>query len=252
MNQIMFETFNVKGMYVAMQDVLSLLASGYVNGFIVTIGDGVCSTVPIYEGHALYHNVLTIDLAGRDLTDYLMKLLSERGISFASDDRDIVRDIKERLCYVSRDYEAEMQKDSSQLEKSYELPNGQVITIGDERFRCPEALFQPSFLGKEYAGVHEMAFNSIMKCDVDMRRDLFAYIILSGGSTMFPDIEDRMKKDISQLTPMKVKIVAATDRKYAAWTGGSVLASLDYFRQLLISREEYNEFGPAIVHRKCF
>jgi len=257
MTQIMFDTFNVPAFYVAIQAVLSLYSSGRTTGMVFDSGDGVTHVVPIYEGYALPHAIQRIDIAGRDITNHLVRLLTERGFSLNnSAEREIVRDVKEKLCFIALDYNEEMAKakTSPDLEKQYELPDGSHLTIGNERFRAPEALFQPSLLGLDIDGADETTYKSIMKCDLDIRRDLYGNVVLSGGTTMYPGIGERLTKELTNRAPpsMKVKVVAPPERKFSVWIGGSILSSLSSFQQMWISKAEYDEAGASIVHRKCF
>ncbi|CAN7062998.1 unnamed protein product [Brassica rapa subsp. trilocularis] len=219
--QIMFETFGVPKLYVANEAVLSLYASGRTTGIVVDSGDGVSHTVPIFEGYPLPQAISRLDLAGRDITDYLTKIMMERGYTYTTTaEREVVRDIKEKLGYIALDHDQEMKKAtaSSAIDRTYELPDGQV-------------------------------------CDVDIRKDLFGNIVLSGGTTMFPGIADRMSKEMAAVAPagMKLKHVVGFERKNInVWIGGAILASLDSFQQMWVTKAEYDENGPGIIHRKCF
>ncbi|MHA1398585.1 MAG: actin, cytoplasmic 2, partial [Candidatus Heimdallarchaeaceae archaeon] len=254
MAELMFDTFNVPAMYISMQAILSLYASGRTTGIVVDSGDGVTHIVPVYEGFAISHAIHRSDIGGRDVTDYLRRLLRQRGYSLSSSaEREIVRDIKERLCYVALDPEKELKlaEKVSGMEKTYTLPDGETLTIGAERFMAPELFFNPGAIGSEENPLDELIYRSIQNCDVDLRRDLYANIVLSGGSTMFPGLKERLHKELTELVPetMEVKIIAPPERRYSVWIGGSILSSLKTFAKLWVTRKEYREIGPTSVYR---
>ena len=256
LTQILFDTFNVPGLYVANTAVLSLYSAGKFTGVVVEIGDGVAHIVPVFEGSVLPHIIQRINLAGRDLTDYLIQILSERGLHLTTGaEREIVKEMKEKLCYVALDFDNELDasKTGSSKEASYEMPDGNVIIIGSERFRTPEILFKPSLIGKEFGGIHEQVHQAITMSDVDVRKDLYQNIVLSGGTTLFAGLPERLTKEVQKLAPAssKVKVIAVPERKYCSWIGGSILSSISTFSSMWITKEEYQDAGPSIVHQKC-
>jgi len=256
MTQIMFETFNVPGMFVSIQAVLSLYSSGRTTGMVLDSGDGVSHTVPIWEGYCIPHAVKRINLAGRDLTQYMQKILMESGYNFkTSAELEIVRKMKEKLAYVAIDYKAELKKaeSSTEIERNYTLPDGQIVTVGNQRFRCGEVLFNPSMIGLEQEGVDSLTYETIQKCEIDIRKDMYSNIVLSGGTTCIDGLAERLEKEVVLKAPSTIttKIVASDERKYSVWIGGSILGSLSSFDDMWVTKKEYDEAGPSIVHRKC-
>ena len=255
--QLFFETFNVPKFYLGIQAVMSLYASGRLTGTVFESGDGVTHIVPVYDGFGLPHAIMRLNVAGRDITDYLSRILSDRGVYLkSSSELESVRKMKEELCYVALDYEQELQdsQKNHDLTKTFVLPDGQEISIGSERFQAPEALFQPKFLGHDFNGVGQSTEDSIKKCDLDIRRPLYENIMMSGGSTMYPGIAQRLLADLKKNAPTsaRVNIHADPNRKFSVWIGAKILTELNSFNDQWITREEYDEVGPSIVHRKCF
>lgn len=257
MISIMFETFQVKNTYVALQAVMSLYAAGRTTGLVCDAGDGVSHTIPVYEGYCIPHAIEKMEIAGRVLTGWMQKLLLEQGESFTSSaELEIVKDIKEKTCYVAQKWEEEIADASASSAKDlqFTLPDKRVISVaGANRMKCPELLFKPELNGMSCKSIQDLCYSSIQASDIDVRRDLCKNIILSGGTTMYEGIADRLKEEVSAKLPAgsEVRIVASADRKYAVWKGASTLASLSTFESSWITAEDYQEHGAAVVHRKC-
>ncbi len=183
------------------------METGLSSGVVVDSGDGVTHIVPVYESTVLNHLTRRLDVAGRDVTRNLIALLLRRGYALnRTADFETVRQIKEKLCYVSYDLELDqrLSEDTTVLVESYTLPDGRVIRVGSERFEAPECLFQPHLVDVEQPGIAEFLFNTIQAADVDVRSSLYKAIVLSGGSSMYPGLPSRLEKELKQLWLTKV------------------------------------------------
>ena len=252
MTQIMFETFNIKGLYIAVEPVLSLYSLGKYTGIVSDLGEHISYFAPIFYGCLLPHAVIRLNFAGNDLTEYMLKLLEENGQRFSTTaEKEIIKIIKEKSCYAALDYNEELKTVEI---FDYELPDGSKINIKEQRIKCPEALFKPDLFGKEGNGISKACNDSIQKCNVDIRKDLYNSIALSGGTSMFNGLPERFKKEIKSLTQESMKeevqIISSPERKYSTWIGGSIL-SYSSSDTMWITKEEYEEYGDLIVHRKC-
>jgi len=268
MAEVMFETYGFKAVYVAIQAVLTLYAQGLLTGVVVDSGDGVTHIVPVFEGFALPHLTRRLDVAGRDVTRYLIKLLLLRGYVFnRTADFETVRQIKEKLCYVGYDMKLEKQlaQETTVLVEQYTLPDGRVIRVGGERFEAPEVLFEPHLIDVEGGGMADQLFDCINKADVDTRPEFYNHIVLSGGSTMYPGLPSRLEKEIRRMylekvlkgrkenmAKFKCRIEDPPRRKHMVYLGGAVLAEImkdkDHF---WMNKSEWQEIGEQVL-KKCF
>ena len=300
--KIMFETFNFNAMYLLSSAVLSSYASGRTTSIVIDSGYNETQIVPINEGYPLPHAIKRCPFGGKDVTEYLKKLLLKDDNNTLTDDTYIeyFRELKKKNGYVARDgFDKEMEKsicnnynylisgylrdidrkymdytsmDIEQIcdkycgdkgeflreRKEYKLPDGNVVTLSENRFKCTECFFDPSLIGLELEGLHKMVLQQILVCDVDIKNELPMNIVLSGGNTLFDGLEQRLQNELVRIREdlrwncSKTRVIAPKDRGYSAWIGGSILASLSTFESMWISRNEYDESGQSIVHRRCF
>uniref|UniRef100_A0A0N5AKX1 Actin-related protein 2 n=1 Tax=Syphacia muris TaxID=451379 RepID=A0A0N5AKX1_9BILA len=266
--QVMFENYGFHSVYVAIQAVLTLYAQGLLTGIVVDSGDGVTHICPVYEGYALHHLTRRLDVAGRDITRYLIKLLLLRGYAFNhSADFETVRMLKEKLCYVAYNVEQEQRLalETTVLTEPFTVPDGRVVRVGGERFEAPEILFQPHLINIEKHGLSEMLFDVIQAADIDTRLEFYKHIVLSGGTTMYPGLPSRLERELKQLylervlggnteafQKFKIRIEAPPRRKHMVFLGGAVLAQLmrDRDEDFWVSKADYDEGGISRCMKK--
>ncbi|KAM3956892.1 actin [Aphomia sociella] len=257
MTEILFESFATKSLYLAKSPALVLHASGKTSGVVWKNGYSCSYAAPVFEGFPLRHSTITSELTGEALTDRLQKLMAKNGYSFTTlFERDILNRIKAELCYVCQDYATEMTKSSSQDKIHFDLPDGQRILLGEERFQCPEILFQPSLDSLNCRNVVEMVCDSINCCDEDYKTLFYNNIVVSGGSSIFSGFSERLKAELilktKKLPEVKVNVDGISNRQFATWIGGSLLASLGSMKGFWLTSEEYVDAGSDRVNYKFF
>ncbi|XP_038660042.1 actin-like protein 7B [Scyliorhinus canicula] len=251
--ELLFEAFGIPAIHITRQSLLSIYAYGCTSGLVVESGFGSSCVVPIHEGYIMPHITATVDYGGSDLTKYLLKLINHNGYKIGASEYHLVEKIKQEYCYTAIDFDNEMRSETKEYTAHYELPDGKIITVGKERIKCPEALFNPSLMGSREAGLHTMALNIINKCDPSLLEEMYKNILLCGGSTMFSGFRVRFQKELRKLVQdMNPQVQAIPERKYSVWYGGSILSCLKSFQQLWVSKKDYDERGPLAIYRKCF
>jgi actin len=257
----MFLAFKVPAVFLATGAALALVAAGGSTGLVVESGAANTYIVPVYEGSVLPHAIVSLGFGGATLTTYFIELLYEASdVPFrTSTERDIAEEAKKKMCYVAQVAPAAMAMGRTATLPSSEqlfLPNGDSITVDSQRFRCPEALFDPSVIGNGSMsdGLHQCIYKSISRCETELWKDLYPNVVLSGGNSMFQGIANRVQTEVQALAPSQyvVKVIAPPERQHSVWIGGSILASLSTFQQMWISKAEYDMFGPSAIHCRCF
>lgn len=288
--EIFFETFNVPGLYIAVQAVLALCASlltkgggnegaNRLTGTVIDSGDGVTHIIPVVEGYVIGSCIRHIPLAGRDITDFILQQLRDRGENVPPDDAlNIAKKIKERYCYVCpnlvkeyKKYDEDASKFRSYAHVDPRTKQEMKFDVGYERFLGPEVFFSPEIFSSDFSDpLPDVVDKTIQACPIDTRRPLYNYITLSGGSTMFKNFTNRLERDLKKRTedrfkasqqkykdinlkPVDVNVVTHKFQRFAVWFGGSMLASQGEFLGFFHKKKDYEEQGPRIArHNPVF
>ena len=248
--QACFESFDMKHFAIANQGLCALYASGRTTGLVLESGDGVTTITPVYDSFVLPVGLNRINIGGSDVTKHLKRLMFERGYNFTSQlDTHYLNTVKEGQAYVAMDYKGELESPDEVV--AVDLPDGQTINVGRERFRCAEILFDSTILQSELPSMSAAVTTAIKRCAIDVRRDLSSSIVLSGGNTLLTGFGARLRSEVATNFPGmfgSVSVVEPPDRKFNVWGGAAVLSNLSSFEDHIITRDLYDEVGPSIVH----
>ena len=254
----LFDNLGIPALFFASQPILSLLSTSVTTGVMLESGEGITQTCFLYEGYSIPCSYERYNYGGKDVSEYLKNMLRKRGYNFYnSTEIKLVNDIKEKLCYLENSKKVDLANAKKSLNKKlipYYLPDGNYISIGDERILAGEILFNPDYIGKEYLSFSEMIISSINKTDIEIRKKGYESIWLSGGNTSFKDLNEKLIED------MKIKLgkgifinVLENDKikpQLRCWVGGNIISTLEIFKKMWVTKNEWNENGNGIVHVK--
>jgi centractin len=256
--EILFEKFGVSGLIFGSQPILSLFSTSHTTGVMLESGDAITQVCASYEGYLIPSSCYRYDYGGRDVTNVLKALIESNNYNFRCDsshDMKIFKNIKEKQCYlyVMKDSIDNKDGDFSCITSEFILPDGNKIQLHDEKILAPEILFNNKLNFSEYPSFHEMVFSSVKNADINIKSELCENVILSGGNTLFRGMKERMTCSLEKLLPKKmaIKIRMSTDPILSCWNGGNIIASLNTFKKMLVTKDDWSEQGKKMLHIKC-
>lgn len=255
MAEIMFEQFNIPALYIGDRSVMSLLATAHTSGIVLHCGGDVTQSMAVYDGNALLNTAINVNVTGNDIDRFFAKKMEAQGFKFKTlTERSIMQDLKEKLCYVAKDFSAELstKNQHSSTPTVYELPDGNKISFTNEHFVGAEAFFWPPLLHKQSYSIQDAIENSVRFCPQAIQGQITSVIAVSGGSSLFPGFDHRLKSELCYRNAAwkNVNIVPRDDRQLTSWIGASVLASLPSFPEMCTTRQQYQENGDSIINLK--
>lgn len=245
--------FNVKSVYIANTAVISLFAAGLLSGLVVDFGNRL-QIIPVSDGYPNYSAAYKLKRGVCDITDYFGRLLTAKSYYFGNTHSELekLRNIKEKCCYVALDIQEERKKSPSEVQITHVMPNGKEVIFDTERFETPEVFFDLDKLGIDQKGIQHQIMEVVSKCAIDNRKELYRNILLTGGSTSYPGFAKRLKEEVwklisntrnpSRLKYGDIRVLTSSSCKYLAWTGGSLFASINAFKEQSIWRAHYDNY----------
>jgi actin-related protein len=271
-----FEKHQVPAFFICKSTVLAAFANGRSTCVVLESGANTTYATPIQDGYALQPSMIKCDVGGNYLTGVVSDTLTKMGISVTpryactkkTVNGQVIVDYQEYElttpsyeAYCKQEITCEVKEallsflpDASKVE--YELPDGKKINLGEEAYKIPELMFTGTSKENSFIGVHKMIAEAIMRSDLDIRKELYANIVVTGGNTLIPGFVERVQQLVSEnsITGGKTKVIyhiIPSERQLSPWLGGSILSSLGSFQQMWMSKQEFDEHGAIMIERKC-